>query len=170
MGRMFRKTRDERGAATVEFFFAIPFVIALGMAGLEFVHMAAMQTSVDDAAHAAARTMAQSASATEADARAAALAAAGSLPGDSTSVSVSTGETASSGYTHHLPAATGSAWVDRPSTTKQPVTATVESSYSPTTPVGTAISDALGTPGTIGFKSTATEWRDSTVEGGASSW
>ena len=155
----------------MEFFFAIPFVIALGMAGLEFVHMASMQTSVDDAAHAAARTMAQSSTATEADARAAALAAAGSLPGDATAVSVSAGDPATSGYTHHLPSATGAGWVDRASTTaKQPVTATVTSSYTPTTPVGTAISDALGTPGTIGFKSSATEWRDSTVEGGASSW
>lgn len=170
MKTIFRKPRSERGAATVEFFFAVPFVVALGMAGLEFAHMAAMQSSVDDAAHAVARA-ASAGDVSQAEALQTALDATGSLPEDATEVSVSVGEEESQGYTHRLPSSTGSGWKDRASSTaRRAVTADVSSSYAPTTPVGSAISAALGTPGKIGFKSSATEWRDATVEGGASSW
>lgn len=170
MTAIFRKPRDERGAATVEFFFAVPFVLLLGMAGLEFAHMAAMQASVDDAAHAVARAAA-TADVTDAEARQTALDATGSLPEATTDVSVDVGEKAREAYSHRLPSTTGAGWEERESaTSKRPVTATVASSYAPTTPVGAAISAAIGTPGKIGFSASATEWRDATVEGGSSSW
>lgn len=170
MRTIFRKPRDERGAATVEFFFAVPFVLLLGMAGLEFAHMAAMQASVDDAAHAVARAAA-TADVTDAEARQTALDATGSLPEAATEVSVAVGEKTRETYSHRLPSATGSGWKERESaTSRRPVTATVASSYAPTTPVGAAISAAIGTPGKIGFSASATEWRDATVEGGSSSW
>ena len=84
---------------------------------------------------------------------------------------VSVSEKSSASYTHRLPSETGSGFENRDSTAaSRQVTATASAQVAPTTALGEAIfAAAWGSPRPT-VSATATERRDATIEGGATSW
>lgn len=165
------RMRDEAGSAAVELMFCVPLLFAFALMALDLAHAAAVSISLDSAAHAAARVAAVEPEASQGEIEAAAQAAAFAIGEGGLSVDVSVSEKSSTSYTHRLPSETGSGFENRDSTAaSRQVTATASAQVAPTTALGEAIfAAAWGSPRPT-VSATATERRDATIEGGATSW